>query len=84
MVYQDYDEEDIDFDSEQGPVSVGDVHGDRKARTSSLFLHRKCFGVPVSLIIGVLLVASIVGISISALKSGDIVTLAEQMSNVLN
>jgi hypothetical protein len=71
MVYQDYDEDEVDFDNEEGmqPVSIGDVAGDKKARVSTRLLHRKCMGIPVVLLAGILLLASIVGISIVALQT---------------
>jgi hypothetical protein len=63
MVYQDYDDEGI----EEGPVTVGEVSGEKKARASTRLLHRKVCGVPVVFLAGLLLVVSIVGIAIVAL-----------------
>ena len=73
MVYQDYDEEDLDFDN-AAPVAVGQV-GVAKARASTRLWHRRVgcgccgcagAGIPVICVVAVLLVAAIVSVSIAA------------------
>mmetsp|Transcript_12580 Transcript_12580/g.24158 ORF Transcript_12580/g.24158 Transcript_12580/m.24158 type:complete len:522 (+) Transcript_12580:221-1786(+) len=68
MVYQDYDEDEQHaFDTEQGPVAVGNV-GPTKARTSTMVLRKKCLGLPVC-VWGGLFMVGVMAIGLIASKA---------------